>query len=107
MRGNSSRAFVVYPRRDEREHNRPAHLALTLALSGSTESCALSPVLCALFRREPMFEDSTFASASRIHTRSPRYAAGSMVLQTALLAVLLLSPTSTPAPFPANSSPSP
>lgn len=39
-----------------------------------------------------MFEDSTFASASRIHTRSPRYAAGSLVLQTALLAVLVLIP---------------
>jgi len=39
-----------------------------------------------------MFEDSTFASASRIHTRSPRYAAGSLVLQTAFVAVLLLIP---------------
>lgn len=39
-----------------------------------------------------MFEDSTFASASRIHTRSPRYAAGSLVLQTAIVAVLLLIP---------------
>ena len=39
-----------------------------------------------------MFEDSTFASASRIHTRSPRYAAGSLALQAALLAVLVLIP---------------
>jgi protein TonB len=39
-----------------------------------------------------MFEDSTFASAHRIHSRSPRFAAGSLVLQTALLAVLVLIP---------------
>ncbi len=39
-----------------------------------------------------MFEDSTFASAIRIHTRSPRYAAGSLVLQTAFVAVLMLIP---------------
>ena len=47
-----------------------------------------------------MFEDSTFASASRIHTRSPRYAAGSLVLQTALLAVLVLIPYLYPGALP-------
>ncbi|HVT96969.1 MAG TPA: energy transducer TonB [Acidobacteriaceae bacterium] len=39
-----------------------------------------------------MFEDSTFASANRIHTRSSRYAAGSLFLQTSLLAILVLIP---------------
>jgi protein TonB len=47
-----------------------------------------------------MFEDSTFASASRIHTRSPRYAAGSLVLQTAMVAVLLLIPYLYPSALP-------
>ena len=49
-----------------------------------------------------MFEDSTFASASRIHTRSPRYAAGSMVLQTALLSVLLVIPCLYPSALPSK-----
>ncbi|HUB18390.1 MAG TPA: TonB family protein [Acidobacteriaceae bacterium] len=47
-----------------------------------------------------MFEDSTFASASRIRTRSPRYAAGSLILQTALLAVLILIPYLYPGALP-------
>lgn len=47
-----------------------------------------------------MFEDSTFASASRIHTRSPRFAAGSLVLQTAMLAVLILIPYLYPSALP-------
>jgi protein TonB len=49
-----------------------------------------------------MFEDSTFASASRIHTRSPHYAAGSLVLQTALLAVLMLIPYLYPSALPSK-----
>lgn len=44
------------------------------------------------FRRKPVFEDSTFASASRIHTHSPRYAIGSVIVQTAVLAILILIP---------------
>jgi protein TonB len=47
-----------------------------------------------------MFEDSTFASAHRIHTRSPRYAAGSLVLQTALVAILVLIPFLYPSALP-------
>ncbi|MFP5228144.1 MAG: energy transducer TonB [Acidobacteriota bacterium] len=47
-----------------------------------------------------MFEDSTFASTSRFHTRSPRYAAGSLVLQTALLAVLVVLPYLYPSSLP-------
>jgi len=47
-----------------------------------------------------MFEDSTFASASRIHTRSPRYAAGSLILQTALLGTLVLLPYLYPSALP-------
>jgi protein TonB len=47
-----------------------------------------------------MFEDSTFVSASRIHTRSPRYAAGSLALQAALLAVLMLIPYLYPSALP-------
>jgi protein TonB len=39
-----------------------------------------------------MFEDSLVESTGRIRTRSPRYAAGSFVLETALVAVLLLIP---------------
>jgi periplasmic protein TonB len=39
-----------------------------------------------------MFEDSLVESTGRIRTRSPRYAAGSLVLQTALIAVLILIP---------------
>ena len=37
-----------------------------------------------------MFEDSLVESTGRIRTRSPRYAAGSFVLETALVAVILL-----------------
>lgn len=47
-----------------------------------------------------MFEDSTFASASRIHTRSPRYVAGSLILQTALLGTLVLLPYLYPSALP-------
>jgi protein TonB len=47
-----------------------------------------------------MFEDSTFASASRIHTRSPRYAAGSLILQSGLLATLVLLPYLYPSALP-------
>ncbi len=47
-----------------------------------------------------MFEDSTFASASRIHTSSPRYAAGSLILQTGLLATLVLLPYLYPSALP-------
>ncbi|HEX4310212.1 MAG TPA: TonB family protein [Acidobacteriaceae bacterium] len=39
-----------------------------------------------------MFEDSLVESTGRIRTRSSRYAAGSFVLETALVAVLLLIP---------------
>jgi protein TonB len=39
-----------------------------------------------------MFEDSLVESTGRIHTRSGRYAAGSFVLETALVAVLILIP---------------
>jgi len=39
-----------------------------------------------------MFEDSTFASANRIRTRSSRYAAGSLLFQTALFSALILLP---------------
>jgi protein TonB len=39
-----------------------------------------------------MFEDSLVESTGRIRTRSSRYAAGSFVLETALVAVILLIP---------------
>jgi protein TonB len=39
-----------------------------------------------------MFEDSLVESTGRIHTRSSRYAAGSFVLETALVAVIILIP---------------
>jgi protein TonB len=39
-----------------------------------------------------MFEDSLVESTGRIHTRSRRYAAGSLVLETALVAVVVLIP---------------
>jgi protein TonB len=39
-----------------------------------------------------MFEDSLVESASRIRTRSRRYAAGSLVLETALVSVIVMIP---------------
>jgi periplasmic protein TonB len=47
-----------------------------------------------------MFEDSLVESTGRIRTRSPRYAAGSLVLQTMLLAVVILIPYLYPAALP-------
>jgi len=73
----------------------PARASSThLALSGSPIPTLSSQrrALEVPFPEEPVFEDSTFASASRIHTRSPRYAAGSLILQTAFAAVLILLP---------------
>lgn len=79
------------------EHNRLDRLSLT----------SLSPAVAIqnAERQAPhtegiRFEDSTFASARRIHTRSPRYAAGSFVLQTAFLATLILVPYLYPTALP-------
>jgi protein TonB len=47
-----------------------------------------------------MFEDSLVESTGRIRTRSSRYAAGSFVLETALVAVILLIPYLYPAALP-------
>jgi protein TonB len=47
-----------------------------------------------------MFEDSLVESTGRIRTRSSRYAAGSFVLETALVAVIILIPYLYPAALP-------
>ena len=47
-----------------------------------------------------MFEDSTMESAGRIHTRRKWTAIGSLILQAAILAVLLLLPEIYPAALP-------
>ncbi|HEX4005719.1 MAG TPA: energy transducer TonB [Acidobacteriaceae bacterium] len=47
-----------------------------------------------------MFEDSLVESTGRIRTRSPRYAAGSFLLQAALVSVVVLLPYLYPAALP-------
>ena len=48
----------------------------------------------------PLFEDSTMESAGRIHTRRKWTAIGSLILQAAILAALLLLPEIYPAALP-------
>lgn len=49
-----------------------------------------------------MFEDSLFESTGRIRTRSRRYAVGSFLLETALVAVIILVPYLYPAVLPTH-----
>ena len=52
-----------------------------------------------------MFEDSLVESTGRIRTRSRRYAAGSLVLETALVSVLVMIPYLYPDALPRVPSP--